>query len=243
MNCFPIRSYELDANGRLAVSALLNLMQEAANLNAGRLGLSMDDLAELGLGWVLNRLKINVSRWPGANETLHIDTYPTRMDRFAISRDFQLTDASGNAIGHATSTWLTFDLNTRQLASLPDYIRQIKLDPNRVMAEKLPNKVVVEGEVIHSDEFRIRWHDLDANQHTNNAVYAQMLIDALPPAQYGYHLAELDLFFKAETFPGDAIRADTIGQPKPGQLAHRLIRPAIRPADDKEVMVARSLWQ
>jgi medium-chain acyl-[acyl-carrier-protein] hydrolase len=238
-DAFVIRSSEVDSTGRLALPSLLGLLQEAANLNAGRLGFSIADLAGLGLGWVLLRLNINVLHWPGNGDTLHLATFPTHRDRYFISRDYHGFDQAGRVLLRASSTWLTFSTQTRTMSLLPALMQTVPL-PAVPFLPKLPPKLRFAGEPTFADTCRVRRHHVDHNRHTNNSAYGEMLTDALPPDLDNLLImSEIDLFFKTETFLGDALLAETAPADRPGQFWHRLSRPA----DGKEIMVARTAWR
>ncbi len=238
-DAFIIRSSEIDLTGRLALPSLVSLLQEAANLNAGRLGFSIADLSVYGLGWVLMRLKINILHWPGDGDTLRIASFPTHRDKYFISRDYHGFDQTGRAVVQASSTWLTFSTESRTMSQLPELMQAVTL-PDLSYLPKLPPKLRFSGEPIYTDTCRVRRHHVDHNRHTNNSAYVQMLFDALPPhLDEPHELAELDLFFKTETFLNDVLRAETVATEQPDQFWHRLSRPA----DGKDIVIARSGWR
>ncbi len=238
-DAFVIRSSEVDLTGRLAVPSLVSLLQEAANLNAGRLGFSIADLSAVGLGWVLMRLNITILHWPGEGDTLHMASFPTHRDKYFISRDYHGFDASGRVMLRASSTWLTFSMDTRAMSSLPELMQAVVL-PNLPNLPKLSPKLRFSGEPVYSDTDRVRRHHVDHNRHTNNSAYVQMLFNALPPTLDEPHeLAELDLFFKTETFLGDILLTETASTAVPTQFLHRLSRPT----DGKDIVLARTTWR
>jgi hypothetical protein len=55
---------EVGPSGRLGLVPLADHLQEAAAEDARHLGVSIDRLAGLGLGWVMSRLVIRIERWP-----------------------------------------------------------------------------------------------------------------------------------------------------------------------------------
>ena len=50
---FPVRAYEADVNGTLSIAHLCNYLQEAAGNHARSLGVSVEQLQELDLTWML----------------------------------------------------------------------------------------------------------------------------------------------------------------------------------------------
>jgi len=72
---FLVHTYEIDPDGRLAPRALCAYLQEAAGEDAARLGVSMTRLMEDRLAWVLQRLRLEVSRYPRGGETLTVTEF------------------------------------------------------------------------------------------------------------------------------------------------------------------------
>ena len=59
---FIVRSSEIDYHGNTTMPALVSYMQEAAWENTRDLGISMYDLLERGLTWVLQRMRVEMFR-------------------------------------------------------------------------------------------------------------------------------------------------------------------------------------
>ena len=57
---YGIRSYEVNAEGRLSVLTLFNLLQDAASNHADALGVSVRHLQAENLTWVLSRLHLTI---------------------------------------------------------------------------------------------------------------------------------------------------------------------------------------
>jgi acyl-ACP thioesterase len=98
---FPVRLYEADSRGSLAVGSLCNYLQEAAGNHAGHLGVSVGQLMERGLTWVLSRLHVCVARLPRWRDEVTIETWPSGLDEMVATRDFRLHDGGGRSIGRA----------------------------------------------------------------------------------------------------------------------------------------------
>ena len=73
---FRVRSYETDPLGRLQVPILCKLLQEAATAHAAILGVAVETLIDSGVAWVLSRLHLEMNRWPKADDTIVIETWP-----------------------------------------------------------------------------------------------------------------------------------------------------------------------
>ena len=236
---YIIRGYETDATGQLSIATLMNWMQESANRNALDYGIGMADLRKHGIGWMLMRFRLTIHQYPRYGDTVQVSTFPTKVEKYFIYRDFKVVGAEGQLLAEAASTWVTFNIERRAMIVLPDFIRA--LDPPEI-ENPLPALPLKPGfswpETTPTITERIiGWHDLDTNQHTNNVSYVQAVIESMPEATLrGNHLRELDLFFRAECHLHDRLLVQTWINDE--SALHRLTN-----ADDgQEVMLARSSW-
>jgi len=71
---FTVRSYEIDASGRIPIPSLFCYLQESASNHAAEYGLSMDDLRLKDLTWMISRIHIEVKRYPVWGEKVTIET-------------------------------------------------------------------------------------------------------------------------------------------------------------------------
>jgi acyl-ACP thioesterase len=236
---YTVRGYEADATGRLTLPTLMNWMQESANRNALDYGIGMADLAGHGLGWMLMRFRLTVHRYPAYGETCIVSTYPTRVEKYFIYRDFKVVSASGELLAEAASTWVTFAVERRVMVPLPEFIRRLHppavADPLPALPLKPDFSPPEMPAQVHNRV--IGWYDLDVNQHTNNVSYVQALLESMPEESLRQkHLYELDLFFKAESHLHDELAVHT--WLTDGVGLHRLVQES----DGRDVLWARSVW-
>ena len=237
---YRIRSAELDANGRLSVPALMNMMQESANRNALDYGIGIADLAQQGFGWMLMRLRISLYQYPLYDQSIRMITYPTAVDKYFIYRDFNVLAEDGTRLADASSTWLTFSMERRTMVPLPEFIRRITLptniDPQLKLSPK-PDFLPPDGEPAKSID--VGWFDIDQNQHTNNVAYVQWLLETVDDAALQLkQLSELDVFFRTESHWHDRLQIRS--RPESSESWLHGIRHA---TTGKDVLLARSRWR
>ena len=113
-----VRYGEIGPNGFITPKAMANLLQEVAGLSADSLGFGEQGMFAYGLTWVLSRLVLRIKRLPTAGESLKINSWPSKMDRFGY-RGYEVFDQAGGMIVSGGSAWAIMDLATRRLASAP----------------------------------------------------------------------------------------------------------------------------
>ena len=245
---FPVRLYETDGCGSLAVGSLCDYLQEAAGHHAGVFGVSVSQLMERNLTWVLARLRLRIERLPSAGECLEVRTWPSGVERLFALRDFRVLDAKsvldaeGETVACALSAWLVINTATRR----PVRIQSVFDPPNAAMPraldigiEKLAEKLPTDGQVARGTTIVVRLSDLDANDHVNNARIAEWVVEgAGPEALRQSRISALDIDFLAETRHGDTVISRAAAIPG-GGYSHLLFRPE----DDREIARACSQWE
>ncbi len=121
------------------------------------------------------------------------------------TRNFIVTDAGGQRIAAASTLWAMIDVKTRQPLDLRDnvdYSRALLAIPCPI---DKPAKIGrIEG--VPCDSRRVRYSDIDFNQHTNSMKYIQWMLDALPLEKLtGCRMKRLDVNFVHETRYGQQL--------------------------------------
>lgn len=226
---YTVRTYEIDHRKRMTVPALVRLMQEAAMQQVMQLRVSVWDLEPEGISWVMMRLQMEIDRLPLLGETITVKTGPTGLERVLTYRNFWVYDAEGQLIAQAVTHWVLMDTSTRRLRPVPDWIinrfsefiptTHDGLQPSR---HKLPMLTQAD----HRKSFRVRWHDLDFNNHLNNTYYILYLLEGLPAEWLSDHqLTRLDIAYKAEVRMEESFEIH-MQQLASGQFLHRMTQGA-----------------
>ncbi|PKV67380.1 acyl-[acyl-carrier-protein] thioesterase [Pontibacter ramchanderi] len=224
-SAFTIRSTETDQNGQATLSALVGYMQEAAWDNTATMGISMYELLERGLTWVLQRIRIEMFRYPRHREKITVETWASGRERVFLHRDFRVYSADRELLGQATSVWLVMDVVKRQMVSVPDFITAVEVVPG---AEPLPfakGKLPQIEKPLYEQHMPVRWHDIDLNRHVTNTRYLQWVLETLPTEVLEkQQLSEIDIIFKAESTLGDTVTASAgPAEEEAGTFLHKLI--------------------
>jgi acyl-ACP thioesterase len=243
---FPVRLYETDGCGSLAVGSLCDYLQEAAGHHAGVFGVSVSQLMERNLTWVLARLRVRIERLPSAGERLEVRTWPSGVERLFALRDFRVQGAGSGIVASALSAWLVIDTTTRRPVRIqsvfdpPDAAMPRALDIGvEKLAERLPEKLPTDGDVDRETAIVVRLSDLDANEHVNNARIAEWIVEGAGPEAFRRsRISALDIDFLAETRHGDTVASRATALPGAG-YSHVLSRPV----DGREIARAHSQWE
>jgi len=236
---FTVRSSEIDYRGLATMPALVSYMQEAAWENTATLGISMYELQAQGLTWVLQRMRIEIFRYPKHTESITVKTWASGREKVFLHRDFRIYSAGRELLGQATSVWLVMDIVKRQLVSVPDFIMVHEIVPDNEPLPFAKGKMAQLQEVKYEQQMPVRWHDIDLNRHVTNTRYLQWALDTLPVEVLEQQLSETDIIFRAESVLGDTIISVAGAGKAAGEYLHKLSSQET----GKELVQARTVWR
>ena len=209
---YTITCYEADANQLMRPTAMLDLMQEAANVNASTLGFGYDEMINSNTAWVLSRTHVKFINTPKWRDEVNLKTWHKGVSKLFYLRDFILSDKEGNPLVLATTSWLIIDMNTRRLVRNSDLaLSDTAMDAIADPADKVVVPVDVEPELVRKHP--ITWSEIDTNGHVNNVKYVVWAIDAVKPEDIKTRpLKELLINYDAEVMPGDVVKISRVRQ-------------------------------
>jgi medium-chain acyl-[acyl-carrier-protein] hydrolase len=237
---FTVRASEAGPYGAVKLASLLDYFQEAAGEHAARLGVSVSDLIQRNLTWVLSRYHIKIFRYPLWGETVRVMTWPSARQHLFALREFEAADERGNPVASATSSWMLLDLAARKPVRPADRLGDYAQDPARAIDDDFrPLPTLRKPEL--EQTFRVRQGDLDWNRHANHVVYVEWGIEAAPPELVGRSRPrEIEVDFRGEARYGDEIvsRVETL----PAGSGSGLIHQIVRRGDGAELARLRTAW-
>jgi acyl-ACP thioesterase len=210
---FPIRYHELDSLGLLRPVTLLNFVQDAGGMHAAQMGVSVRDLRQRGLTWVLSRVHLVVDRYLHAEEVINVRTWPSTREGLFSCREFEMRDKNGNLFSSATSSWAVLNLSSRRPVRLQDCLPEYPLTARRALDDgfaSLPQFPDPPDDTFRELPFLVRRSDQDSNHHVNNTVYTDWALEAVPDDVAAGHLQSLEVSFRAEALYGENILSQCV---------------------------------
>ncbi len=177
---YKINPEHIDFQKNISPIVLTDMIVGAAGKDADQHGFGLMDLHKNNSSWVVSRFAMELDSIPTVGDNLSIETWVKDVSNVFTTRNFRLTNASGNGsdkvVGYAALSWAILDLDTRQsipLKSLPELSSFIIDEP---IPMESPSRVPdIEGEVANT--FEVKYSDLDLNVHTNVLKYLQCICD------------------------------------------------------------------
>ncbi len=180
-----ITSCDVDQRSQLKPASILSICQESAYAHSTLLGFGFDRLIDMNLAWVLSRAQIEITRLPRWREQIRVRTWHKRQSGLFGLRDYIFFDSEGCEIIKVTTSWLIINLSTRRITRIDrvfggdDAYRLVEYKCSALESEAPRISGGDEGEMLHR-EHRVRYSDLDMNQHVNNAKYLEWALDSSP---------------------------------------------------------------
>lgn len=241
LESYTIRTFDIDCHKQLTIPALVRLMQETAMQQVLDLKISVWDLEEYKLAWVLIRKRIEMQRLPLLGEKISIHSYPTGADRVFTYRDFRVYDEAGIQIASACTTWLLMNTETRQMSRIPaELLTRFSgyFPPTESCLPHALDQLPAMEEPLQGNSYRVGWYDLDFINHLNNVHFVKWMLEATPVEVLGkQQIKRMDLLFLAEGNLKDEIDTE-FQQVEEKIFLHRLVRQS----DQKVLATARTIW-
>lgn len=218
---FFLSAGEVNAEGEMSLTLLVSKIIDIATAHANALGIGNPSMEGLGLGWVLSRIAVEMERYPRVNETYSLTTWIVDWNRHFSVRDFKVADASGRALGHATSVWMVLDTRTRENAGLSHLSLAPELVTGRPSPARRPGRHAqilepdYDGEMpkgvlratAPASEYTFRYGDLDFYRHVNTVRYVSMLLNQFSLDEMDATQARrLEMAFMREGRYGETVR-------------------------------------
>lgn len=213
--------YECDETGHPSMSMLLSMISMASDEHSISLGMGIDEVQQTGGTWVVSGYEGHMTKdQPTFGTTVILGTRAVAYNRFFAVREFWLTDQDHQLeYAHLKAIFVFMNLQTRRMESIPPTLIKPFNSPlvKRIPRLHRPAKLAADVPVIEK-EYQVRYFDLDANHHVNNARYFDWLLDPLGRSFLRTHrVKNFSLQYLQEVRAGEVITS-RVNQLQAGQL-------------------------
>lgn len=200
-----IQAHEVDFKNRLRIDSLFMLLQDTAASHADKNNLGYNALIEHNLAWVLSWAKVETDEYPGFGDEIKIMTWPKRKYKLYSLRDFYVRK-NEQIISRATSAWLPINLKSKRIIDTSGLPAPIYYQEQESAINEIPQKVID----LDKKEFiltkKMRYTDIDLNQHVNNIRYIELIMDSFTRDKYENSLLKsIEVNFVSESIFNDEI--------------------------------------
>lgn len=206
---YTIRTYECDKHGNLRLVTLLNIFQDIADTHAANMGLGLSFCREKGLAWVGANYHLIINEFPKMHQKISIISWPAVEKKLGAYRDFLVMDEKGRVMIRASSQWILINFAKKRPVGLRENLPQYQVIPERAIDTDFP-KIEELAQIDIKTQFKIRFDDIDINNHVNNAVYPLWATESVGADFRDNHQPkEIEVAFKKEALFGESIEVET----------------------------------
>jgi len=201
---FHICSYDVDHNGIITISKLLNMMHETAWSHVNYLKKGWQELHAEGLYWALGKLHLKIHKLPTWNAQIRVDTWAKKRESILFLRDYEVFGEKDELLCCAISEWMLVDYHLNKIVRLERLNTQLDYPKDRLAFEgRVPR--LLRLDFPENPEFQTAvLSDLDVNQHVNNASYVRWVIDQFSYDIYNKHqIKEVTINYSNQLKPGE----------------------------------------
>ncbi|MDR3220096.1 MAG: acyl-[acyl-carrier-protein] thioesterase [Dysgonamonadaceae bacterium] len=206
---FHIESYVCDFTEKATISVMCNFILDTASIHAQQRGFGYEQISKDNVAWVLSRLSVEITEYPGQNQYFTVETWVENVSRFFTQRCFCFINQSGKVIGYARSIWAAIDIKTRRpidiqiwRPDLADYIVEEKVCPIEKLA-KIPPIDGIEANM----GYTVRYSDIDINKHMNSVKYIEHVINTFDLSIFKEKfISKFEIVYLAEGSFGDKLK-------------------------------------
>lgn len=207
---YELHYYDVDKNLEGNMSTIINILSDIGTKQSEELGSGMQSLVENNMTWVFYNYHVKIFRNPTYGEKLKVKTEAVGFKKFYALRNYEIKDSHGNVIVIANAIFLLINLEKRRMMRIPAEQYEIYGVEGDMKEEfKIP-RLEAPAEFKYQDTFRVRYSDIDSNQHVNNTKYVDWAIETLPEEIVNnYSLDEIKVTFEKECKYGETVNVYT----------------------------------
>lgn len=194
-----ITENDFNEDGSVKLSSLFFFFQEAATQHADIIGIGMDALLDKNIIWVLTKMKVRILKDVTAGDGYYVMTYPREVKSRFCPRDYYLYNGEGQLMVVGSAMWSLVDWTTRKVMRATEIDFGGTFREDEAFPEGFEKIRIREPE--HVMDYTVVPSDIDANEHTNNCRYADMV----SMAAGAQPVKELVIQYSKETREGDVI--------------------------------------
>ncbi len=206
--------YEVNTLNEWHLSSLLNGLLTVSDAQLDLLEAGDAVMHAKGLGWVITQYHFDIKRFPKSKEPIVMSSWANSYNKFFSYRDYQLDDAQGNELVHLDSSWVMMSFETRGMVRVdPEVVKNVQATEIRSIKKfkRLPKKDYSQAK---HKPYRVRYFDIDGNQHVNNVHYFDWMIDVLDLAFIEkYAIDTVDIRYEREIHYGQTAESYVLTEP------------------------------
>lgn len=237
---YEINYYDVDKNLKVGMPRIIDILCDAGTRQSEELGADIDTLVKNNMAWVFYHYDVKIFRNPVYGEKIKATTEAVGFKKFYALRNYEMRDANGNIIAEAKAIFLLINLEKRRMMRVPEDQYEI-YGAGEISENFNPPKLEKLLEHKYEEVFKVRYSDIDSNQHVNNTKYIDWALESIPEEIIdNYRLEEIKVTFQKECKYGEKIKVLTDIREEEDRIVtlHK-----IESLDGKELTILIGKWK
>lgn len=215
---FKVRISDLDYKKEVSLNSIMKYFLETAFKHEDFLIESRQGEKVENYAWVIYKWIVNLDETACLGESLKVNTWLSKVDRFLLDRSFELINEKGKRIAKAKSVWNMVNTESRSLMRIP---KEMELAEQVVDMDFFPKdrklSDIDDGLESSREEREVLTYDVDANNHMNNLSYLQKILDSIPfDLLKDNRIRSAEIIYKRELLPKEKFTVKTTSKPNAG---------------------------
>lgn len=184
---FQVRGRDVDCQGIMHLSTLASILLQVSGQQTNNLNKTYGNPMEnTNLTWFILQHDMTIHRMPKFNDTLLIETEAVAYNRFFTHRLFQVW-CEGVLIIETMMRFAIVDSLERKLVRIvPELVERYEVE-EKTKLDAMEKIIKMEGVANRTSTYQSYFSHIDINQHVNNAVYLNWVVDSLDEVFLEYH--------------------------------------------------------
>lgn len=197
---YDLEPAEGNAQQETPLTLIAKRILETATYHAESLGIGYSTLIKENQAWVLARLAIEMTSYPGIYDKYTVETWIESYNKHFSARNFCFSNPNGEIYGYARSIWSVIDIQSRTSVDLTTFRHMensVALDKDCPIAPQSKIKPVNGKDPFI---YPVRYSDIDINRHVNSVKYIEHMLDNFPMDIYDnnfIHRFEINYVYEA----------------------------------------------
>lgn len=158
---------------------LFRLMLNTSDEHSKIAQATTEDLLRRGYTWMIYKWRVDFYKMPVLGEKIKIKTWASEFKRLNACREFSVYNEKNEKIISASTIFLIVDMNKKKPIRIPDFVAE-KFGIHEEKNFENIKRIKIKGEEFSSKDIEIKDENIDINNHVNNLVYLDWIIESMP---------------------------------------------------------------
>ena len=202
---YIVGANDVDGNRIVSASHILRYMQDAANWQMEKAGLSYDTLfTERGLAFVLSRIRLSLYAPIISHQRITVQSWPCPSKGMTFLRCYRIL-RDDIIVAEASSAWALVGVQDKKLHRVSEMDGVYGEEPPLELDLPARFRIPPDMPMALVGEHTVTYADIDMNGHMNNTRYPDMLCSYLD-SMAGKRVISLLLHFQSEAPLGETLK-------------------------------------